>query len=162
MLLSQGFSIGADGELLLPEDGSPRMEIDSGLIPHCPDDGLEMAPNLRSDDTFVEDDGWHEAAGRYADFLAVHGIKATGFFTEDGIAETNRSYGGRVLFLELGVGRNTPGIIKYPFWQMTFGTENARYACVSLNDAYAPPEIRERSVCIDGDLRETIEALARN
>ena len=87
MLLSQGFSIGADGELLLPEDGSPRMEIDSGLIPHCPDDGLEMAPNLRSDDTFVEDDGWHEAAGRYADFLAVHGIKATGFFTEDGISE---------------------------------------------------------------------------
>ena len=74
MLLSQGFSIGADGELLLPEDGSPRMEIDSGLIPHCPDDGLEMAPNLRSDDTFVEDDGWHEAAGRYADFLAVHGM----------------------------------------------------------------------------------------
>ena len=162
MLLSQGFSIGTDGELLLPEDGSPRMEIDSGLIPHCPDDGLEMAPNLRSDDTFVEDDGWHEAAGRYADFLAVHGIKATGFFTEDGIAETNRTYGGRMLFLELGVGRNTPGIIKYPFWQMTFGTENARYACVSLNDAYAPPEIRERSVCIDGDLRETIEALARN
>ena len=108
MILSQGFQIAEDGNLIIPEDAEIRMTVDSDLIPHCPDDGRAMVPNLRSDDTFAEDAGWHTAAGRYGDFLARHGIKAQGFFTADSVMDVNRSYNGKILFLELGVGANTP------------------------------------------------------
>lgn len=152
MLLSQGFSILEDGTLLMPETGKLKMTIDTELIPYCPDDGKEMVPNLRSDDTFVEDAGWHEAAGRYGDFLAQHGISAYGFFTADGREKVDHSYDGKVLFLELGVGANTPGIIKYPFWRMTFETKNATYVAVNKGEVYAPKEIMRRSILIDGDI----------
>lgn len=159
MILSQGFEIAADGGLTIPESVKLRMEIPSDLIPVCPDDGGPVTMNLRSDDTFVEDAGWHAAAASYGNFLARYGIEAQGFFTADSTEEVDRSYEGQVLFLELGVGANTPGIIKYPFWQMTYDHEKAVYACVNRGEALAPKEIRDRSIVIDGDIRECIEKL---
>lgn len=116
------------------------MEIPSALVPRCPVCGKPMSMNLRSDNTFVEDEGWHAACARYEAFIAENA-------------------GKKVLFLELGVGMNTPGIVKHPFWQMTYRNKNARYACVNLEGAYAPEEIRERSVCIAGDIGDVLEKL---
>lgn len=115
-------------------------KIPGGLIPYCPVCGAPMSMNLRADDTFVEDEGWHDAADRYEDFLRRH----------------ERAH---VLYLELGVGGNTPGIIKYPFWQMTYRNPKALYACVNLGEAIAPEEIKDRSICIDGDIGVTLEFL---
>lgn len=117
------------------------MKIPSSLIPRCPVCGKPMTVNLRSDDTFVEDAGWHAACERYRAFLRENAH-------------------GRILYLELGVGMNTPGIIKYPFWQMTYRNPDARYACVNLEAAYAPAEIARRSLCISSDL-SVLSGLAR-
>lgn len=114
--------------------------IPSDMIPRCPHCGQEMALNLRADDTFVEDEGWRVAARRYRDFL-------------------NRTAGKKVLFLELGVGFNTPGIIKYPFWGMVGKYPRAVFATVNRGEAYAPSEIEERSIVIDADIAETIDAV---
>ena len=108
------------------------MKIPSGLVPHCPVCGKPMTMNLRSDNTFVEDDGWFAAKRRYDTFLADNKRK-------------------QILFVELGVGMNTPGIIKYPFWRMTYKNAGARYVCVNLNGAYAPAEIAGRAVCLSED-----------
>ena len=115
-------------------------KIPSRLVPHCPVCGAPMTMNLRADDTFVEDEGWHEASERYENFL-----------------RTRR--GMKKLYLELGVGYNTPVIIKYPFWQMTYQNSKAVYACINLGEAYAPGEIANRSVCIDGDIGEVLKKL---
>ena len=133
MVLAQGYVTGADGDLSLPEGRRPEMMIPSELIPRCPECGAPMSMNLRADDTFVQDAGWRQAAGRYERFLREH-------------------EGKRILFLELGVGMNTPGIIKYPFWQMTYRNPKAVYACINYREAYALEEIAGRSVCIDGDI----------
>lgn len=117
------------------------MKIPSSLIPRCPVCGKPMTVNLRSDDTFVEDAGWHAACERYRAFLRENAH-------------------GRILYLELGVGMNTPGIIKYPFWQMTYRNPEARYACINLEAAYAPAEIARRSLCISSDL-SVLSGLAR-
>lgn len=119
------------------------MKIPTELIPKCPVCGKPMTMNLRSDDTFVEDKGWHKAAERYDEFLRRH----------DGL---------HILFLELGVGYNTPVIIKYPFWKMTAKNPNAAYACLNFGEAYAPDEIREQSICINGDIRETLLKLEQD
>lgn len=116
------------------------MRIPTELIPRCPRCGGPMANNLRSDDTFVEDEAWHLAAGRYRDFLREH-------------------EGARLLFLELGVGWNTPGIIKYPFQRMAAGNERAVYACVNLGEAAAPRELEGRSILVDGDIGEVLREL---
>ena len=142
MIEAQGFKITAKG-LTIPDSASPVMTVPSELVPHCPVCGAPMSMNLRIDDTFVEDDGWHAAAQRYEDFLRRH-------------------EGGHILFLELGVGGNTPAIIKYPFWQMTYRNPKAVYACVNLGEAYAPREIRERSICIDGNIGEVLKELDGN
>ena len=113
------------------------MRIPTELIPRCPRCGGPMANNLRCDDTFVEDEAWHFAAGRYADFLRKH-------------------EGARVLFLELGVGWNTPGIIKYPFRRMSTRHERAVYACVNLGEADAPRELEGRAILVDGDIGEVL------
>ena len=141
MVLAQGFSIGADGGLLPPEGAAPKTEIPTELLPVCPDDGQPMVPNLRSDDSFVEDAGWLAASERYAEFL-------------------NRHEGEEVLFWELGVGGNTPGIIKFPFWRMTARNPNAVYACVNLGEAAVPKQIASQSVCIDCDIGAVLEKLA--
>ena len=117
-----------------------NMRVPSELVPKCPVCGKPMSMNLRADDTFVEDDGWHRAAERYDEFLRRH-------------------EGLHILFLELGVGMNTPVIIKYPFWKMTYANPKAVYACVNYGEAYAPDEIAERSICFNGDIRDVLNAL---
>lgn len=117
-----------------------HMKIPSELIPRCPVCGAPMTMNLRCDSTFVEDEGWHKAARRYENFLDRHEAQ-------------------HLLYLELGVGGNTPGIIKYPFWNMTRNNPKAVYACVNLSEAYCPAEIRQQSICIDGDIGETLQRL---
>ena len=114
------------------------MKIPSELVPRCPVCGKPMNMNLRCDDTFVQDDGWYAAAQRYEDFLRRH----------DGL---------RVVFLELGVGGNTPVIIKYPFWKYTFENPNALYVCVNVQEAFAPKEIAARSVCIESDIGDFLK-----
>ncbi|MBQ7447282.1 MAG: hypothetical protein IJV59_04945 [Eubacterium sp.] len=147
MIYSQGFTLGERGELLCPqtEDGKTDFSqlsqtVSSDLVPYCPVCGEPMSMNLRADATFVEDDGWHDAADRYADYLRKH---------KD----------GNILFLELGVGGNTPGIIKYPFWQMTLANKNATYACINFGEAVAPNEIKEQSICINADIGSVLEQL---
>ena len=159
MVLDQGYAIAGDGTLMIPDKAGIRMTVDTELIPVCPDDGEDMVPNLRSDDTFVEDQGWHRAAGRYGDFLAQHGIRAQGLLTGDSSMEPDRAYRGRILFLELGVGSNTPGIIKYPFWQMTAENKNAVYACLNMGEAIAPRKILGRSILINADIAACLEDL---
>ena len=117
-----------------------NMRVPSELVPKCPVCGKPMSMNLRADDTFVEDEGWHRAAERYDEFLRRH-------------------EGMHILFLELGVGMNTPVIIKYPFWKMTYANPKAVYACVNYGEAYAPDEIAERSICFNGDIRDVLNAL---
>ena len=113
------------------------MKIPTELLPVCPHCGKPLTMNLRSDDKFVEDEGWHRAAERYEDFLRTRA-------------------GQKILFLELGVGYNTPVIIKYPFWQMTAKNPNAIYACINQGQAICPDEIRHKSICIDGDISNAI------
>ena len=115
-------------------------KIPPELVPRCPVCGRPMTTNLRADGAFVEDEGWHAAHARYQKFLKEH--------TK-----------GKTLYLELGVGMNTPGIIKYPFWQRVYAEKESRYACLNLELAYAPEEIKDRSVCIAGDLGETLQKL---
>lgn len=144
MLLAQGFAIGQNSELTAPvlENGETDFsavstKIPSGLVPYCPVCGEPMTMNLRSDDTFVEDEGWHRASAAYAEFLKDHKT-------------------GRVVYLELGVGANTPVIIKYPFWHEVFANKNAFYACINYGEAFCPAEIEDRSVCIDGDIGDVL------
>lgn len=139
MVEAQGWHIEADGTLTEP-DGPLKMCVPPELVPHCPHCGKPMSMNLRADETFVEDAGWHDAAERYSEFLRRHA-------------------GTKTLFLELGTGYNTPGIIKYPFWRMTAQWENARYACVNLGEAMAPPEIAAKSICLNADAAEVLEKL---
>ena len=139
MVQAQGWRIEDDGTLTEPA-GPLKMQVPTELVPHCPHCGKPLAMNLRADDTFVEDAGWHDAAERYSEFLRRH--------------ETTRT-----LFLELGTGYNTPGIIKYPFWRMTAQWPDAQYACVNLGEALAPNEIAGKSICIDGDADRVITAL---
>lgn len=116
------------------------MKIPSELVPKCPVCGKPMTMNLRSNDSFVEDEGWHNAAERYSAFL--------------------RTRKGKILYLELGVGYNTPSIIKYPFWRMTKNNPQALYACINFGDAGCPAEIKAQSVCIDGDIGEVLDKLS--
>lgn len=113
------------------------MKIPSALVPRCPHCGKPLTMNLRADGSFVEDEGWHAAAERYANFLRTR-------------------EGQKILFLELGVGYNTPVIIKYPFWQMTAKNPRATYACINRGEAFCPAEIADRAVCIDGDIGDIL------
>lgn len=120
-----------------------NMKIPSELIPKCPKCGKPLTLNLRSDDSFVEDEGWHKAAERYQNFLRTRQNQ-------------------KILFLELGVGYNTPGIIKYPFRQMTAKNPSAVYACLNYNEAGCPSEIEKQSICIDGDIGEILDGILDN
>mgnify|MGYP004528264673 FL=1 len=116
------------------------MRVPTELLPVCPHCGRPLTVNLRADDLFVEDEGWHRAAERYENFLRTHA-------------------GQKLLFLELGVGFNTPVIIKYPFWRMTAGNPRAVYVCVNRRQAYCPQEIERQSVCIDADIGSVLAAI---
>ena len=140
MLEAQGFVIAGNGELTVPDGVELKMSVPTELAPRCPRCGRPMSMNLRADDTFVEDEGWHAHAKLYHDYLDAH-------------------RDSRTLFLDLGIGANTPGIVKLPFMRMTQEWPDATYACVNYGEAYAPVEIRDRSICIDGDIGETIRQL---
>lgn len=116
------------------------MRIPSALVPYCPVCGKPMAMNLRCDDTFAEDAGWHSAAARYAEFLRRH-------------------KGLKTLFLDLGTGMNTPAIIKFSFWRMANEWPDATYACINLGEAYAPKELSPRAICINDDIGSVLKQI---
>ena len=118
------------------------MKVPTELLPTCPHCGKPLTMNLRSDDKFVEDEGWHRTAERYENFLRTH-------------------EGQRILFLELGVGYNTPVIIKYPFWQMSAKNSNATYVCINQGQAVCPREIQQQSICINADIGITLRGLSQ-
>ena len=118
------------------------MKVPTELLPACPHCGKPLTMNLRSDNKFVEDEGWHRAAERYENFLRTRA-------------------GGKILFLELGVGYNTPVIIKYPFWQMTAKNPNAIYACINQGQAVCPQEIQRQAICIDADIGCILRGLSQ-
>ncbi|MBQ6359541.1 MAG: hypothetical protein IJJ25_00090 [Lachnospiraceae bacterium] len=128
---AQGFVRDENGIYQIPQSGV-NMRIPTELIPKCPDDGSDVTTNLRADDSFVEDEGWHKASSAYADFIRRHENL-------------------RTLYLEVGVGANTPVIIKYPFWAMTAENPKSIYACLNYDGAFCPKQIEKQSICIDGD-----------
>lgn len=118
-------------------DQQKNMKIPTSLIPYCPQCGAPMTMNLRCDQTFVQDDGWYQANNSYEDFLRKH-------------KDLN------IVYLELGVGGNTPGIIKYPFWNYTHQNKDAIYACINLGDIVCPQEIKNQAILIDGDIHQVL------
>lgn len=119
-----------------------NMRVPTELIPRCPKCGRPMTVNLRCDDTFVQDEGWYAARERYKDFLRCH-------------------RDGKVVYLELGVGMNTPVIIKYPFWQMTVQNPKAIYACINMEKAVLPDEIKFQTICINTDIGQVINQIGK-
>lgn len=133
---AQGFIKDENGIFTVPEDRQLSIRIPFDLIPKSPE-GFDVTTNLRADDSFVEDEGWDRASEEYYNFLKENENK-------------------HILLLELGVGANTPVIIKYPFWAMTKVNKNAVYACINYGEAYVPADIADRSICIDGDIGEVL------
>ncbi len=119
-----------------------NMRIPSTLIPYCPNCGRPLTMNLRCDDRFVEDAGWQQAHRRYEDFLWQH-------------------RNCRTVFLELGVGGNTPVIIKYPFWRLTKANPQANYICINIQESFSPREIAKQSLCITGDIGQVLLDLTK-
>lgn len=130
-------------QILKMYNSQKNMKIPTELIPKCPNCGKEMTTNLRCDDKFVEDEGWRSAAQRYNDFIRTRA-------------------GQKILFLELGVGYNTPAIIKYPFWKMTAENKNATYCLINYGQSYCPDEIKSRAVCFNCDIYKVIADLQDN
>ena len=139
MIEAQGFVKNDDGIYDVPKDKNILMQIPKNLIPKSPN-GLDVTMNLRGDDTFVEDEGWVEASIRYSDFI-------------------EKRKNQKVLYMELGVGGNTPVIIKYPFWKMVSENPNATYACINYGEAFCPTEIADRSIVINEDIFKVINDL---
>ena len=133
-----------DNEAVIREmmERQKDMKIPTELLPVCPHCGKPLTMNLRSDNKFVEDKGWHRAAERYENFLRTRA-------------------GGKILFLELGVGYNTPVIIKYPFWKMTAKNPNATYVCINQGQAVCPQEIERQAICIDADIGSALRGLSQ-
>lgn len=138
-MAAQGFVMDERGMYDLPQSGKLKMRIPADLIPICPDDGSSVTTNLRADDSFVEDAGWHAAAERYTRFVEAHEK-------------------GPILYLELGVGANTPVIIKFPFWRMTMANSEAVYACLNYGEAYCPKQIERQSICVQDDIGAVLES----
>lgn len=140
MIEAQGYIITESNDPVMENGRLPKMTVPSELVPYCSKCGKPMNVNLRSDNTFVEDEGWHAARNCYEAFLRRHD-------------------GAKLLLLELGVGGNTPVIIKYPFWRMTARNKNATYACINYGEAFSPEEIRMQSICIDDDICKVMAGL---
>lgn len=143
MLSAQGFVFGDNGDITLPEGGKIRMEIPTELIPLCPVCGEPMSMNLRADDTFVQDEGWEEASQWYSEFLERHRDKKT-------------------LFMECCVGANTPIIIKIPFIRMANEWPDATYACLNFGEAFAPAQLGDKAICINGDMGDILERVKKH
>lgn len=133
-----------DNEAVIKEmlEKQRNMRVPTELVPRCPHCGRPLTVNLRCDDTFVQDEGWYLSQNRYQEFMRRH-------------------EGMHILFLELGVGGNTPAIIKYPFWRYTAENPNAVYACLNFGEAVCPHEIGKRSICLDGDIADILEKIKR-
>lgn len=127
-------------EMLLRQKGR---HIPAELLPKCPVCGKLMTMNLRSDNKFVQDEGWYLASERYSNFL-----------------RTRKK--NNILYFEIGVGYNTPAIIKYPFWQMTAENKKATYVCINKGEALCPKEIEGQSICLNGDIGEILEKIKWN
>ena len=140
MIQAQGFVIGANNELTLPQGKTASMRVPSDLLPGCPNCGRPLTMNLRSDDKFVEDEGWQNAAVEYEAWLTAHQHQ-------------------KVVCLEIGVGYNTPGIIKYNFWQQVYQNPDAAYACLNMEESRIPKEIEDQSILINGDSDQIIREL---
>lgn len=152
MVLSQGFKfeniqhadLEKDGNteniLVKPQDIGIKLTIPKELVPRCPKCGRPMSMNLRADNTFVQDDGWYRAADRYGKFMENH-------------------RGQKLLFLELGVGYNTPSIIKYNFWRYAVNWKNAFYVCINKGEAYVPEDIAEKAVGVNEDIAVVVDEL---
>ncbi len=140
MVISQGFVIGEHNKLALPEGSTAAMAVPTELLPRCPVCGRPLTMNLRSDDRFVEDEGWQNAAAEYEAWLTAHQQQ-------------------KVVYLEIGVGYNTPGIIKYNFWQQVYRNQEATYACLNMEEMRVPEEIGDRSIVIGGDSSSVIREL---
>lgn len=140
MVEAQGFTVIENNDLFVEENKLLKMKIPSELVPYCSKCGEPMTVNLRSDNTFVEDKGWHIAQNRYGDFIRRHKDL-------------------HILFLELGVGANTPVIIKYPFWKMTAENKKAVYACINYGEALCPYDIEKQSICLNADIRKVIKSI---
>ena len=143
MLESQGFEKNEKGIYDILDEKKISMSIPTELIPICPDDGSNMTLNLRADDNFVEDEGWHQASIRYSNFI-------------DSIKNQ------KVLYLELGVGMNTPVIIKYPFWNMVIENKKSNYVCINYNEAFCPDEILDRSMIINEDIDKVLDDIVKH
>ena len=137
MILAQGYIIGEYNELILPEGTAAKMNIPSELLPKCPSCGRPLTMNLRSDNRFVEDEGWQAAAVEYEVWLTQHQDR-------------------KVVFLEIGVGYNTPEIIKYSFWQQVYQNKSATYACLNMEEERVPDEIMEQTIMIVGNAHDLI------
>lgn len=116
------------------------MKIPTELIPRCPVCGGVMYPNLRGGNWFVQDEGWYNAAQRYEDFVEKH-------------------KNSKIIYLDLGTGYNTPGIIKIPFMQMTLQNKNATYVTINMGQAHTHPMIAKRSIAINDDIGAALETL---
>lgn len=116
------------------------LKIPSSLIPYCPKCGAFMTMNLRCDQTFVQDEGWYQGQFRYNDFI-------------------NKHRDLKIIYLELGVGQNTPVIIKYPFWNYTNINKKATYVCINYGESFCPDEIKKQVILISGDIDQVINDL---
>lgn len=116
------------------------LKIPSSLIPYCPKCGAFMTMNLRCDQTFVQDEGWDQGQFRYNDFI-------------------NKHRDLKIIYLELGVGQNTPVIIKYPFWNYTNSNKKATYVCINYGESFCPDEIKKQAILISGDIDQVINDL---
>ncbi len=137
---AQGFVKNANGIFEIPDKRKISMQIPSSLIPKCSDDNSDVTTNLRADSSFIEDEGWHRASENYYEFLQINKDR-------------------HILFLELGVGMNTPMIIKYPFWQMTKENKKAVYASINYGEAFCPKDIEDRSICIESDVGKVFDEI---
>lgn len=140
MVEAQGLVIADYGDLTIPEGVTLKMTVPTELVPRCPRCGRPMSMNLRADDTFVEDDGWRAHAMLYNNYLEQHRE-------------------GKTLFLDLGIGANTPTIVKVPFMRMTLEWPDATYACVNYGEAFTPEEILDKSICINDDIGHVLQLL---
>lgn len=116
------------------------LKIPSSLIPYCPKCGAFMTMNLRCDQTFVQDEGWYQGQFRYNDFI-------------------NKHRDLKIIYLELGVGQNTPVIIKYSFWNYTNSNKKATYVCINYGESFCPDEIKKQVILINGDIDQVINDL---
>lgn len=140
MLESEGITIAEDGDLIFPKDGTLKMTVSSELIPTCPYCGGPVKHNLRSDETFVEDEGWHKAAKAYQEFVLQNKDK-------------------KLVLLELGVGFNTPGIIKYPFWRYTKDFPDTTFVSINNGINYISKDILGKTISFEEDIREVLKHL---